>query len=538
MKLHYKIALNISLLIMIIVIALSFVVYSQLNAALESQMEYAAMDLAHTISAMSQVQSALEYKSDPQVVQTIIEPIRRNTRYQYIIVMDMDGIQYSYPNQSGLGKPYKNGGEEQVLESGEAYLSADNNELIASIRAFAPVYYQGDQVGAVLIGLLTDQVRLESNIHKRSVEIALVISIMIGVIVALLLSFNIKKSIFGLEPKEIALLLSEKELVIQSLERGVLAVDTRGSIILSNLEARKTLGLPAEAEGHALSDYEPDLANRLGVAIEREEGVENETFVIGGSKTVLISICLMRSARGTASGVVVSMDDLMQVRAFAEEITDYRALVDALRAQNHEFMNRLHTLSGLIQLGYHDEAVQYVEKITAGSAHLNTLLTEQIRNHKLAGLLLSKYSQLAERRVALEVSEDSFLEKLPPQLDEEDLCAIVGNLIDNSADSLKQTDQEQRRIDLLVRQGESELEIEVFNNGPEIEKDIADLILMKGFSTKENGQGIGLYLVDNIIRKAGGQFYWENDKGVVWHVTIPYHPRSHRGRRSDGSTDQ
>ncbi len=521
MKLQYKIALYISLLIILIVAGLSFVVYGQLNAALESQMEFAAMDLANTISAMNQIQSGLSEKVDAKKIQDIVEPIRAKTRYQYIIVMDMDGLQYSYPNSSGVGKPYKNGGEETVLEDGRAYISADNNALIASIRAFVPVKYNGKQVGAVLVGLLTDQVKLESEIHKNSVEIALVLSVFIGMIVAFLLSLNIKRSIFGLEPREIALLLSEKELILQSLERGLIAVDRDDRIILSNPKGRKMIGLPEASGNQKLSDYALELSDRLKMAIKSNKGCENETFILQDARTVLISICLMHSSRNVPSGVVVSIDDLTQVREFAEEITDYRALVDALRAQNHEFMNRLHTLSGLLQLGYHDEALQYVDSISSNSRNLEYLLTEQIRDHKVAGLILSKYNQLAERHITLEISDESRLELQHEQISEDELCSIVGNLIDNSFESLLESDQEGKKIALLIREDKDLLEIEVFNNGPEINLEIADKIFEKGFSTKEDSHGFGLYLVRNIVLKAGGTLTWQNDKGVVWNVIIP-----------------
>jgi two-component system CitB family sensor kinase len=521
MKLHYKIALSISLLIILIVAGLSLVVYGQLNAALEKQMGLAAMDLANTISSIKQIQSGLGEKLDPEQIQDIVEPIRVKTRYQYIIVMDMDGIQYSYPNSSGVGKPYKNGGEKIVLEEGKAYISADNNALIDSIRAFAPVKYNGKQVGAILVGLLTDQVRLESEIHKNSVEIALVLSVFIGMPVAFILSLNIKRSIFGLEPKEIALLLSEKELILQSLERGLIAVDKDDRIILSNPKGRNMIGHPDETENQKLADYTPELSERLKLAIKQDAGCENETFILQDSQTVLISICLMRSSKNIPTGVVVSIDNLTQIREFAEEITDYRVLVDALRAQNHEFMNRLHTLSGLLQLGYHDEALQYVDSISSNSRNLDYLLTEQIRNHKVAGLILSKYNQLAERHIDLEISEASRLEPRPEQISEDELCSIIGNLIDNSLESLLESNQEEKKIALLIRDDSDSLEIEVFNNGPEINQEIADQIFEKGFSTKENGHGIGLYLVRSIVLKVGGTLIWQNDKGVVWNVIIP-----------------
>lgn len=528
MKLHHKIMLNVSLLMVSVIAILSIVVYGQFNASLTTQMEFAAMDLAKSFAAMPQIQNALGEHQSPEDIQTIVEPIRQETRYQYIIVMDMQGKQYSYPYTSGLGKPYKNGGEERVLSLGEAYLLADTNRLISAIRAFVPVKYQGDQVGAVLVGLLTDQVKVESEIHQRSMEIALILSVCIGILMAYFLSLNIKKSIFGLEPKEIALLLSERELILQSLERGIIAVDHEGHILVCNTKAKHLLGLPSDITNHLLMDYAPELAQRLAMAIDQNQGSENEMFALRSSDTVLISLCIMRSPNQLPTGVVVSLEDLTQVKEFAEEITDYRTLVDALRAQNHEFMNKLHVLSGLLQLGHTNEAIDFVDTLSHQGSHLEHLLTEHIRDHKLAGLLLSKYNQYAEKRVQLLIKEETYLASVPKPLTSEDLCSIVGNLIDNAFESLRPTQIVNKTITVKLIAQDHHLEIEVYNNGPEIEEDIADRLFMKGFTTKADGNGIGLHLVKQLIDAANGTIRWTNQEGVTWHVDIPFTESHHR----------
>lgn len=522
MKLHYKILMSVSAMIAFVVAVLAIVVYSQFNATLKAQMEFSAMDMATTFASMGDIQHGLQNGATPEQIQSIVEPIRKNTRYQYIIVMDMTGKQYSYPYESGLGKPYKNGGESRVLDQGETYLLADSNQLISAIRAFVPITHDGKQLGAVLVGLLTDQVKVESEIHQRSLELALVVSVCIGIIVAYFLSMNIKKSIFGLEPKEIGLLLSERDLIFQSMDKGIIAVDTKGKLLLSNDKARTLLGLPTEADNQVLSAYASGLSSRLMQALEKRTGCENETFAIHGANTVVINVCLMHDSKHEVTGVVASIEDLIQARAFAEEITDYRALVDTLRAQNHEFMNKLHTVSGLLQLGHLDEAIDFVDQISQGSSQLDHLLTEHIRDHKLAGLLLSKYNQFSEKRVQLEITDESHLVELPDKLNSEELCSIVGNLLDNSFDSIIESDVAERKISFFINDLSDMLEIEIYNTGPEIDEMTGDAIFNKGYTTKKDGQGIGLYLVKSIVSSIGGTIEWQNDEGVFWHVVIPF----------------
>jgi two-component system CitB family sensor kinase len=521
--------LSISLLIVLIVISLSFVVYTQLDASVLDQMSSAARDMAVVIARMEAVQEGLYQGVSPEVTQALIEPIRRDTRYQYIILMDMEGRQFSYPAAGGLGMPYKNGAEEEVLSSGRGYVLADTNELMSAIRAFEPVFYQEKQVGAVLVGLLTDQTRLESEEHKHSLEIALVVSIVAGLIMAYFLSLSIKKSIFGLEPKEIALLLSEKEIILQSLERGVIAVDEKGRVILCNKRAKAMLQLPDAIEKTPLAVHSQELSDRLSKAMATAEGCENDTLFIGAPDTVVINICLIRDPKNLVAGAVASIEDLGEVRAFAEEITDYRTLVDSLRAQNHEFMNRLHSLSGLMQLGHFKEAQDYIITLSDSGSSLERLLTEQIRDHKVAGLLLSKYHQFMERHVNLEICSQSQLLRRPPCLSEEALCSILGNLIDNSFESLSGTDLKEKRISLYIQSEGESLEIEVYNNGPEITEAVASDMFTRGFSTKEKGHGIGLSLIRQILEKCHGVIDFQNDKGVVWHVNIPF-DQGHGGR--------
>lgn len=181
----------------------------------------------------------LSKKEHSRIIQDQMLALMQETRYQYIIVMDMDSIQYSYPYESGLHKPYKANGEADVLNKGMAYVSIDSNELISAIRAFVPIYYENEQVGAVLVGLLTTEAKEENRVHVIIMEITLIFGVLIGMIMAILFSIHIKKSTFGLEPKEIAILMTEKDMIFQNIERGIMAVNRDQTITLFNKKKLK-----------------------------------------------------------------------------------------------------------------------------------------------------------------------------------------------------------------------------------------------------------------------------------------------------------
>ena len=183
LKLQYRLTIFISIIIFIVIGGIGVVTYYQVQNSVETQMGNNAMDLAVTIASIDIIEETLATSKDYETVQETIESFREKTRFQYIIVMDMKGIKYSYPYGNSLGKKYADGGEEQVLTKGESYVAKDRNVLISAIRAFVPIYYNGEQVGAVLVGLLTATVYAELSIHLFYLKIALVGGLLIGIVV-------------------------------------------------------------------------------------------------------------------------------------------------------------------------------------------------------------------------------------------------------------------------------------------------------------------------------------------------------------------
>jgi two-component system CitB family sensor kinase len=505
--------------IILVIGFISLVANHQLKASMEQHMGSAASDLAVVIANLPDLGQMLAEQRDDGSIQELIENLRILTRYQYIIIMDMEGIQYAYPYDSGLYKPYKNGGEDDVLKDGRAYISADNNELISAIRAFHPIHYKYEQVGAVLVGLLTDEVQKENEAHRENIEYALVIGMVLGVILALYLAMDIKKSIFGLEPKEIALLVSERELILHSIEKGIIAIDQNGEVLICNKKSQMMLNLPMDDKCSVDHLSQTPIYNYMLDAMIRETDIKNEQLFLPNQTRILISLCLMHNSSNQVIGAVASLENLTQVRALAEELTDYRHLVDSLRAQNHEFMNKLQTISGLLQLGEHEEVLDYIDTLASKNSRLNHLLSEHIRDNKIAGLLLTKYALFSENKIDFIIDQDSLVDGLPAELNAEEACSIIGNLLENAMDAVGQG--EQRKIVIFIDSNQDHFIMEVYNSGPPVDEAILERIYEKGFSTKGKNRGYGLYLIRSIIENAEGIIDYVYDEGVRWYVNIP-----------------
>lgn len=521
MKLQFKIALFLSVMLIFVVSGIGFMTFGYIERTIETQMGNNAMDLAVTVASLPDVKQTLEMKGEYVTVQKLVENFRKQTRFQYVIVMDMEGIQYSYPSENLLGKRYKNGGEERILTTGDAYVSADRNVLISAIRAFAPVYgSDGKQVGAVLVGILTDTVYKEIGAQMKNLEMTLVIWLLVGLLGAAFLSLNIKKTIFGLEPKEIALLLGQRDIILQSLNNGVLAIDKDGNILLFNKLATEILGLSQEDVGKPLSDFSDVYSQQMLKTLETNEIILNQEIRLSPGKTILCSHTPLRDHRNEFIGVVSNIQDLTQVKLMAEELTGYQKMTNALRAQNHEFMNKLHTISGLIQLDANEEAVDYIAVISEQRERMSGIINDRIENRHVSAILLAKYNRAAEAKITLEIDSESYLNRLPAKLTEDELCSILGNLIENSIEELVKI--EDGEIYVRLTSGAEYLEIIVSDNGPGVVENLVDHIFERGVTTKLGSRGLGLSIIKEIIDEAGGFIELDNESGACWRVIIPY----------------
>lgn len=228
---------------------------------------------------------------------------------------------------------------------------------------------------------------------------------------------------------------------------------------------------------------------------------------------------------GRELGAVVTVRDRTELIGLLRELDSVRGLTDALRAQQHEFTNRMHTVAGLLDIGDHDAAYEYAVESAGADQALTESVRERIGNALLVGLIVAKTTVAAERGVRMVLSDDSALGEDPPHLRR--LLTIVGNLLDNAIDATAggPTPAGGREVELSLIEAVDQLMVRVADSGPGIPPGAAESIFEDGWSTRPDQgtarRGLGLALVHRLTQLHGGTITISEGPGAVFTVMLP-----------------
>lgn len=201
--------------------------------------------------------------------------------------------------------------------------------------------------------------------------------------------------------------------------------------------------------------------------------------------------------------------------AFTEDFEGTKFLVDSMRANNHDFTNKLHVILGLIQIGQYDKAVSYIQNISIIQRETISKVMNSIENPSFAALIVGKIARSSECNVKFILNEGSCLKNEDISIPSEALVTITGNLIDNALDSMnKDTSKNEKELSLGIYTRPGELLIIVKDTGTGIPEEIKEKIFENGFSTKGEGRGIGLYHTKQLVSSLGGTITVESQVGT------------------------
>lgn len=480
-----------------------------------------AMNIARMTAHSPLVIEALEHQRSVQEIQNYTNEITKTTNVEFIVVLDMKGIRKSHPNPEKIGERFVGGDEGPVLH-GHEHISTAKGTLGYSLRAFTPIFSSnGKQIGAVAVGISLDKVKHDVENSKKVIYLAVIFGILIGVIGAVILARKIKKSMFGLEPFEIGKLLEERSAMLQSTKEGILAVDQDARITLINNEALRLLkeaGIKENPAGSLVDKFIPQL--HIKHVLETGKPRLNEEIDLSG--ITLLTNQLPIKVGNEMVGAITTFRNKTEINKLAEELTGVTLYAEALRAQSHEFMNKLHVILGLVHLKRYEKLAEYIDQISVYLQNEVGYIVSKIKDPALAGFILGKMSYARELGAELSFTGESVLpEPASPEATHE-LITIIGNLIDNALEAF--TDQENKQVTVHFDYYDQEMFIEVADNGPGMDEELTEKIFFKGVSTKGTDRGIGLFLVKRSVEKLHGHLELSTTlgEGTRFTLTFPY----------------
>lgn len=478
-----------------------------------------AKTIAHIVANDSIVIDGLVGKADTSAIQTYTNRILKNTGVQFIVVMDMDGIRKSHPDPQKIGHHFIGGDEGPVLK-GKEHVSLAEGTLGISMRVFVPIFSEtGEQLGAVAVGISADNVKERVKESRHIIYIGVGVGVLVGIIGAILLARHIKKSLFGLEPHRIAKILEERNTMLQSVKEGIIAVDKEARVTLINNEAKrlfKKSGLEEDFIGKDVELYMPN--SRIKEVLQTGEVQLNEEQNIYGITIVTNRVPLY--VKGEIVGAIATFRDKTEIRKLAEELTGIRLYAEALRAQSHEFMNKMHVVLGLTHMKQYEELQKYISGMVSEHQYEIGGVMKRIKSPVFAGFLLGKLSYAREKNIKLIISEDSYMPEIDDESITHELITIVGNLIDNALEAV--TNCEKKQVEVKIQHGDI-LTITVQDTGKGIKEKEIEELFTKGYSTKGDNRGYGLYLVKESIQRINGEIHMHSlvGKGTTITIEIP-----------------
>ncbi|MBT2529608.1 sensor histidine kinase [Streptomyces sp. ISL-99] len=468
-----------------------------LSAQLDQEAMRRALAIAQTTAAQPQLAGAVT-GSRPAVdgpVQAEAERIRRSTGAEYVVVMDKRGVRWSHTDPHQIGKIVSTDPSDAL--AGHEVMEIDEGTLGRSARGKVPLRAaDGEIVGAVSVGIEYDSVRARLLAAIPGLLAYAGGALAVGAVAAYLISRRLQRQTHDLAFSDISALLAEREAMLHGIREGVVALDSGGRIRLLNDEAQRLLGLGPEATGRPLDDV-LGAGRAADVLAGRVTG--DDLLTVRGQRVLVTN--RMPTDDG---GAVATLRDRTELERLGRELDSTRGLIDALRAQDHEHANRMHTLLGLLELGMHEEAVQFVTEVAGVHRATAEQITEKIHDPLLAALLVGKATVAAERGVALRLSDATLL---PDRLvDPRGLVTVVGNLVDNALDASAGSPDAVIEVELRAR-GRAAV-LRVTDSGPGVPAEQRELIFTEGWSTKElpahGKRGLGLAMVRRLAERQGG----------------------------------
>lgn len=481
----------------------------------ETAMKKNLMNVAQSLALNENIIKGLSEK-DPNMIQPYVSDLLLGLEdIEIITVADMKSVRYGHPKDERLGEVFVGGDQIRVIESGDQYFSVATGTLGRSVRAFVPVYENQEQVGFVMTGHMYDSVLEKQRQMEKNFSVYFFWGVLLGSFGAYLISRSIKTSLLNLEPHEIVRLLRNQDAILESAREGILAIDSDERITLINQSAIDILKCNERdiVGKHVLDVFPTTGLTRVLQSGEEEIGREK---VIGETHILANRIPIYENGK-----IIGAMATILDRTAFvkkAEEVTGVRIILEALRANSHEFRNKLHVLLGLLQLEEFDKAKDYIKAVESSNENIHRMISSKIKNPTISALLIGKYNRAQEEGIQLYLTDDSELLNADWWL-MDDLIVVLGNIIENAIEAISRSKKKDSEIQVYIKENDAELICQIIDNGPGIPEDVIDDVMRRGYTTKPGSSGIGLDLVRNVIKHYHGDLEIKSSKSSGTEVT-------------------
>ena len=429
-----------------------------------------------------------------------------------ISIVNNDGIRLYHSNHSLIGTRYDGNIPEFANRSAGYYTVDENGPSGSQRRAYAAIYDEGGEpVGFVMAIMLMKNIKVETFQMLFIFSMITVVAILIELIIAGELSDKVKKRLMGYEPDVFTAMYKMRDNILETLEEGILAVDENGVIQFANDSAVRMLcdDTKTTIVGQNIETLGDEILSHTVKKGDKE-------FNVSLAKADIILDRVPVKEDEHVIGAIAVLHNRAEYTKLMEDLSGTRYLVDSMRANNHDFTNKLHVILGLIQMEMYNEASSYIQNITMVQRENISKVMNAVNEPAVAALLIGKIARASELNVSFVLREGCYYSSADMNLPSEMLITVIGNLLDNAFDAMNENGDYQAQKELMfgIYSKPGAVLITVDDTGSGISKEDIAHIFENGYSTKGEGRGTGLYQVKSMVENFGGKITVETQEGV------------------------
>ncbi|MGF1794559.1 ATP-binding protein [Photobacterium swingsii] len=395
-----------------------------------------------------------------------------------------------------------------------------------SIKTRMPVYSHGEVIGMISVGFLETHVKslVLHYLFQATVLTVLMLSVMLYG--SRRFSNYIQDKLSGMSPEQIAQAYQLRKGILNSVAEGVIAVDTKGVILVINNRAIEMLGME-KSKSELFGAHISTCCYPSTFFVSHADEMQETTINVNGETLLATRTAMMDS--DIVIGYVASFrrrDTSTMLQLMVSQVAKER---DDLRVITHEYANNMAVVSGMLEMGLYDKAQQFIHKenhvLQEDISKLTTLFHPVV-----AAIILGKKRRASELGYTLNIVDGSSLSLEGAPLSPDEIAAILGNLLDNAYEAVANTDRK-GDIELFATDAGAELIIEVSDNGTGVAEEDKESIFRDGYTSKlddNSPHGVGLALIASLTTKAAGQIVVEDNEpfGAVFSLFIPKEDKS------------
>ncbi len=348
--------------------------------------------------------------------------------------------------------------------------------------------------------------------------------------------------------------------IFNTLQEGILVIDTEGTIVYSNASAQRLIGLGADDDlaGKLLWRLVPGLRPSLGATLDDDAVLpvmaREFELTYPSPRTVRLYMVPFKSEIKSSGGgrrFAVILSDVTRDKETTEQrIENERTSSILLLAASvaHELGNPLNSLTIHLQLmerrirklrsAKDKETEALAESVAVCRSEVQRLdgiianfleairprapdLAETDLSDILSDVLRFQHNELADRGIQVEVDTP---ETLPPVMaDRNQIKQVFFNITKNAMEAMAPGGH----LRIAVRADDDFVHIRFADTGSGIKQEDLVKLFQPYQTTKPSGHGLGLMIVQRILREHGGQVGLESKEGVGTVVALQF-PRKDR----------